>query len=53
MSNSAKYPPEDKIALYDKLIATNPNIVRKGKTSPYTSANGHMFAYLSKVGSLV
>ena len=34
MSKSAEYPPEDKIALYDKLIATNPNIVRKGKTSP-------------------
>lgn len=26
-----------KVALYDKLIATNPNIERKGDTNPYTS----------------
>jgi hypothetical protein len=52
MSKSAKYPPPDKVALYDKLIATNPNIERKGVTSPYTSANGNMFTYLSQTGSL-
>jgi hypothetical protein len=40
----------DKLALYDKLVATNPAIGRKGATVPYTSLNGHMFSYLSKGG---
>ncbi len=40
-----KLPP-DKIALYDKLIATNPKIERKGAANPYTSLNGHMFSLL-------
>ena len=44
--------PEDKLALYDQLIASNPDIERKGVTMPYTSLNGHMFTYLSKTGSL-
>jgi hypothetical protein len=39
--------PASKIALYDKLIATNPAIERKGDTNPYTSHNGHMFTHLS------
>lgn len=38
--------------LYDKLIAANPAIERKGKTTPYTSLNGHMFSFLSKEGSM-
>jgi TfoX/Sxy family transcriptional regulator of competence genes len=38
--------------LYEKLVATNPNIERKGATVPYTSLNGHMFSYLSKEGKL-
>jgi hypothetical protein len=37
--------PPDKIALYDKLIATNSKIERKG-ANPYTSLNGHMFSLL-------
>ena len=44
--------PPDKLKLYDKLIATNPNIERKGDTMPYTSLNGHMYTFLSKTGSL-
>ena len=36
----------DKEILYDKLIATNPAIERKGKENPYTSHNGHMFTIL-------
>ena len=39
--------PAAKIALYDKLLATNPQIKRKGKTNPYTSHNGHMFTHLA------
>jgi TfoX/Sxy family transcriptional regulator of competence genes len=42
----------DKLELYEKLIATHPDIERKGKTMPYTSHNGHMFSLLSKSGSL-
>jgi hypothetical protein len=44
--------PKEKLELYDKLIATNTDIQRKGVTMPYTSLNGHMFTYLSKTGSL-
>jgi hypothetical protein len=42
----------DKLLLYKKLVATNPNVERKGATVPYTSVNGHMFSYLSKEGKL-
>jgi hypothetical protein len=42
----------DKLALYEKLVATNPEVERKGATVPYTSVNGHMFSYLSKTGKL-
>ncbi|HEY6203780.1 MAG TPA: hypothetical protein VI056_12155 [Candidatus Limnocylindria bacterium] len=44
--------PAAKLALYDKLIATDPKIERKGATIPYTSANGKMFTYLSPTGDL-
>ena len=42
----------DKLALYDKLIETNPLIERKGASLPYTSHNGHMFTFLSPAGTL-
>jgi hypothetical protein len=44
--------PPDKLALYEKLIATNPKIKQKGAANPYTSLNGHMFSYLDPSGSL-
>jgi len=37
---------------YDKLVAKCPRFDRKGKTVPYTSANGHMFSILNKDGEL-
>ena len=40
-----------KLVLYEKLIATNPAVERKGDTMPYTSLNGHMFSLLAKDGS--
>ena len=52
MSKQTNLPPQDKIDLYDQLIATNPEIERKGVTNPYTSVNGHMFTHLSKTGTL-
>ena len=44
--------PAAKLALYDKLIATDPTIERKGATILYTSVNGKMFTYLSPTGDL-
>jgi hypothetical protein len=38
--------PADKLALYENLIATLPEIERKGAANPYTSLNGHMFSLL-------
>ncbi len=43
---------EQKLALYDQLVAKCPRFERKGKTVPYTSANGHMFSILNKGGEL-
>ena len=43
---------EEKLSFYDKLVATNPQLERKGKTMPYTSANGHMFSMLNKDGEI-
>jgi len=45
-------PPEREIALYEALIATHPEVDRKGKSSPYTSINGNMFTILSADGVL-
>ena len=44
--------PADKLDLYEKLVATNPKVERKGAANPYTSLNGHMFTYLNPAGSL-
>ncbi|MEM0932463.1 MAG: hypothetical protein AAGJ12_08350 [Bacteroidota bacterium] len=43
---------EEVIKIYDEIIAANPNFDRKGKTMPYTSANGHMFSQVNKDGEL-
>ena len=44
--------PADKLELYEKLAATNPDVERKGASMPYTSVNGHMFSFLTKTGTL-
>ena len=44
--------PTPKLALYEKLIATMPEIDRKGAVHPYTSLNGHMFSYLDQTGTM-
>jgi hypothetical protein len=43
---------KDKLEIYDKLVEKCPRFDRKGKTVPYTSANGHMFSLLNKDGQL-
>src|SRR5580698_5623670 len=47
----SKIPPE-KLEFYEKLLATHPEIERKGDVHPYTSLNGHMFTYLDQTGTL-
>ena len=37
---------------YDALISKCDRFERKGKTMPYTSANGHMFSLFNKAGEL-
>jgi TfoX/Sxy family transcriptional regulator of competence genes len=47
MSAKKKSPiPAEKVALYEKLLATIPEIERKGADNPYTSVNGNMFSLL-------
>src|SRR5271166_5064958 len=46
MSPKTKSLANNKSALYDKLIATLPEIERKGDANPYTSLNGNMFTLL-------
>jgi TfoX/Sxy family transcriptional regulator of competence genes len=41
-----------RLALYDRLVTTNPKVERKGATMPYTSLKGHMFSFLTKEGTL-
>ena len=43
---------EEKLKLYDELVAKCPRFERKGKTMPYTSANGYMFSLLNKAGEI-
>ena len=43
---------EEKLKKYDALVARCPRFERKGKTMPYTSANGYMFSQLNKAGEL-
>ncbi|MDT7833303.1 hypothetical protein RQM59_12990 [Flavobacteriaceae bacterium S356] len=43
---------EEKLKLYDELIAECDRFERKGKTMPYTSANGYMFSLLNKAGEI-
>lgn len=39
---------EKRLELYDELVSKCPRFDRKGKTMPYTSANGYMFSLLNK-----
>lgn len=44
--------PAERLAWYDRVIATIPGLERNGKTVPYTSVNGHMTSFLTPEGSL-
>lgn len=43
---------EEKLKQYDTLISKCTRFERKGKTMPYTSANGYMFSLLNKAGEI-
>ncbi len=43
---------KQKFELYTSIISTVGGIEVKGKTMPYTSANGHMFSQLNKDGEI-
>ena len=49
-TNAERY--HKNLQLYEKLVATNPAVERKGDTMPYTSCNGHMFSLFTKEGQL-
>jgi len=38
---------KEQVEAYDRLLATHPDVERKGKNMLYTSVNGHMFTIFS------
>lgn len=50
MSKSKTELLNEQLELYNRVVKNNPEIERKGKTTPYTSLNGHMFSFFSKEG---
>lgn len=52
MASKKQTIPTEKEQLYDKLVATNTAIERKGDANPYTSHNGNMFTILLKKETL-
>lgn len=47
-----KHTYQKNLELYEKLISMTTEIERKGKSMPYTSANGHMFSQINKDGEI-
>ena len=43
---------QEKLKVYDELVAKCSRFERKGKTMPYTSANGYMFSLYNKAGEI-
>lgn len=43
---------EEKLKIYDALVAKCSRFNRKGKTMPYTSANGYMFSLFNKASEI-
>lgn len=44
---------DEKVLLYNKLVAIHADAIRKGATIPYTSVNGHMYSFLTREGDVV
>jgi len=43
---------KERLEIYDQIVDKCPRFERKGKTMPYTSANGYMFSLLNKDAEL-
>lgn len=43
---------EERLKIFDAIVAKCPRFDRKGKKMIYTSANGHMFGLLNKAGEI-
>ena len=43
---------QGQLKIYDELVDKCPRFERKGKTMPYTSANGYMFSLFNKAGEI-
>jgi len=43
---------DDKLKVYDDLVSQCSRFTRKGKTMPYTSANGYMFSLFNKANEI-
>jgi hypothetical protein len=52
VSAKKKSIPTEQVALYERLIATIPEIERKGAANPYTALNGNMFTLLHQSRTL-
>jgi TfoX/Sxy family transcriptional regulator of competence genes len=52
MAAKKKQSSNPAIELYEKLIATHPEIERKGDANPYTALNGNMFTLLHQSQTL-
>jgi TfoX/Sxy family transcriptional regulator of competence genes len=52
MNKSSSETVTASLAAYDELVATQPDVERKGVSLPYTAANSNMFSFLTKEGTL-
>ena len=52
MPAKKKQASGEMLELYEKLLATNPEIERKGDANPYTACNGNMFTLLHQSQTL-
>jgi len=46
MPPSKKHTANERVTIYESLVAALPNVERKGAANPYTSINGNMFTLL-------
>ncbi|GAB4564673.1 MAG: hypothetical protein Tsb0020_15050 [Haliangiales bacterium] len=44
--------PAERLEAYEAVVATQPEVSRKGAANPYTSLNGHMFSFLDAEGAM-
>jgi hypothetical protein len=52
MAPKKKQALDETVELYETLLATNPEIERKGDANPYTAHNGNMFTLLHQSQTL-